>query len=35
MNDLIFAMLKEIIKLQDIIKKDDLKYMLKCEKTFW
>ena len=34
MNDLIRAKLKEIIELQDIIKKDDLNYKSKCRKTF-
>ena len=37
MNDLIRANLKEIIELQDIIKKDDLNYISKHRKTynFW
>ena len=33
MNDLIRAKFKEIVKLQDIIKKDDLNYKLKRGKT--
>ena len=32
-NDLIHVKLKEIIKLQDIIKKDDLNYKSKRKKT--
>ena len=32
MNYLICAKLKEIVKLQDIIKKDDLNYKSKCGK---
>ena len=34
MNDLIRTKLKEIVKLQDIIKKDYLNYKLKCGKTY-
>ena len=34
MNDLIHAKLKEIVKLQDIIKKDDLNYESKPGKTY-
>ena len=34
MNNLIRAKLKEIVKLQDIIKKDDLNYQLKHGKTY-
>ena len=34
MNDLIRAKLKEIVKLQDIIKKDDLNYKSKCRQTY-
>ena len=34
MNDLIRAKLKEIVKLQDINKKDDLSYKSKCGKTY-
>ena len=34
MNDLIHAKLKEIIKLQDVIKKDDLNYKSKRGKTY-
>ena len=34
MNDLICAKLKEIIKLQDIVKKDDLNYKSKHGKTY-
>ena len=33
MNDLIRAKLKEIVKLQDIIKKDDINYKSKRGKT--
>ena len=33
MNDLIRPKLKELIKLQDIIKKDDLNHKSKCGKT--
>ena len=34
MRNLIRLKLKEIVKLQDIIKKDDLNYKLKCGKTY-
>ena len=34
MNDLICANLKEIVKLQDIIKKDDLNYKSKRRKAY-
>ena len=34
MNYLIRAKLKEIVKLQDIIKKDGLNYKSKCGKTY-
>ena len=34
MNDLIRAKLKEIVKLQDINKKDDLDFKSKREKTY-
>ena len=34
MNDLICSKLKNIIQLQDIIKKDDLNYKLKRGKTY-
>ena len=34
MNDSICAKLKEIFKLQDIIKKDDLNYKSKRRKTY-
>ena len=34
MNDLIRAKLKEIIELQDIIKRDDLNYKSKRRKTY-
>ena len=34
MNDLIRAKLKEIVELQDIIKKDDLSYKPKRGKTY-
>ena len=34
MNDLICVKLKEIVKLQDIIKKDDLNYKSKRGKTY-
>ena len=34
MNYLIRAKLKEIVELQDIIKKDDLNYKSKCRKTY-
>ena len=34
MNDLVRAKLKEIVKLKDIIKKDDLNYKSKRRKTY-
>ena len=34
MNDLIHAKLKEINKLQDVIKKDDINYKSKRKKTY-
>ena len=34
MNDLILAKLKEIVELQDIIKKDNLSYKSKHGKTY-
>ena len=34
MNDLICAKLKEIVELQDIIRKNDLNYKSKCRKTY-
>ena len=34
MNDLIRAKSKEIVKLQDIVKKDDLNCKSKCRKTY-
>ena len=34
MNDLIRAKLKEIVELQEIIKKDGLNYKSKCGKTY-
>ena len=34
MNDLIRVKLKEIVNLQDIIKKDNLNYKSKCGKTY-
>ena len=34
MNDLICTKLKEIFKLQDIIKKDDLNYKSNCRETY-
>ena len=34
MNDLIRAKLKEIVKLEDIIKKGDLNYISKCGKAY-
>ena len=34
MNDFICTMLKQIIELQDIIKKEYLKYKSKCRKTY-
>ena len=34
MNDLIHAKSKEINKLQDVTKKDDINYKSKCKKTY-
>ena len=34
MNNSIRVKLKEVIKLQDIIKKDDLNYKSKCRKAY-